>query len=577
MSGELRVSIGQHSDKGRKPLNQDFHGACVPTGAQLVSKGVALALADGISSSEVSQVASEFAVRGFLDDYYCTSDAWSVKTAAQRVLAATNSWLFAQTQRSEYRFDRDRGYVCTFSAVVVKGSSAHLLHVGDTRIYRVHEQSLEQLTDDHRVHAGGGQSYLGRALGASRELEIDYRTLTLDEGDVLLLATDGVYEHVDPRTAARIIRENAGDLDHAARLIVAEAFARDSTDNLSVQILRVDSLPGHSADALYHHLAGLPFPPLLQARMHFDGYRIERELHHSHRSHLYLATDEESGERVVIKTLATELQADPGSVERFLLEEWVARRIDNAHVLKPRGQARKRGYLYVVMEYVDGHSLAQWMTDHPRPSLNAVRDIVDQIAAGLQAFHRMEMVHRDLRPPNVMVDAAGTLKIIDFGSTRVAGIMEAAAPKQAGAMLATAQYAAPELFLGEEGDARSDVFSLAVVAYQLLTGRLPYGTRVAAARTRAEQARLRYDSALSDERDIPAWVDEVLRKALHPDPRKRYGELSEFTYDLRHPGATALGPRHTPLIERNPLLFWKLLSLLLAVALVLALCLPRMR
>ncbi|MDQ8021481.1 MAG: bifunctional protein-serine/threonine kinase/phosphatase [Moraxellaceae bacterium] len=576
MSAELRVSIGQHSDKGRKPLNQDFHGACVPTGTQLASKGVALALADGISSSGVSQVASGFAVRGFLDDYYCTSDAWSVKTAAHRVLAATNSWLFAQTQRSEYRFDRDRGYVCTFSAVVVKGRSAHLLHVGDTRIYRVHEQSLEQLTEDHRVHVGGGQSYLGRALGASRELEIDYRTLTLDEGDILLLATDGVYEHIEPRTAARIIHEHAGDLDHAARLIVEEAFARDSADNLSVQILRVDSLPGHSADALYQHLSGLPFPPLLQARMSFDGYRIERELHHSARSHLYLATDNDSGERVVIKTLATELQEDPGSVERFLLEEWVARRIDNAHVLKPRGQARKRGYLYVVMEYVEGHSLAQWMTDHPRPSLNAVRDIVDQIAAGLQAFHRMEMVHRDLRPPNVMVDAAGTLKIIDFGSTRVAGIMEAAAPTEASAMLATAQYAAPELFLGEEGDARSDIFSLAVIAYQLLTGRLPYGTRVAAARTRAEQSRLRYDSALSDERDIPAWVDEVLRKALHPDPYKRYAELSEFTYDLRHPGSTALGPRHTPLIERNPLLFWKVLSLLLAVLLVLALCLPRL-
>jgi serine/threonine protein phosphatase PrpC len=150
MTGTLHIDIGQHSAAGRKPLNQDFHGAVVPKDALLATKGVVLALADGISSSPVSQVASAAAVRGFLEDYYLTSETWPVRRAAQRVLQATNSWLHAQTQRGEGRFDKNRGHVCTFSALVFKGREAHLLHVGDTRIYRLHAHALEQLTEDHR-------------------------------------------------------------------------------------------------------------------------------------------------------------------------------------------------------------------------------------------------------------------------------------------------------------------------------------------------------------------------------------------------------------------------------------------
>src|SRR6476469_3829401 len=131
----LAVRVGQHSDRGRKEVNQDFHGARIPTGSALVSKGVAVALADGIGSSSVSQVAAEFAVVGLLDDYYCTSEAWSVRKSVERVLAATNSWLHSRTQAGPFRNDMERGYVCTLSALVLKGTTAHVFHVGDSRVY----------------------------------------------------------------------------------------------------------------------------------------------------------------------------------------------------------------------------------------------------------------------------------------------------------------------------------------------------------------------------------------------------------------------------------------------------------
>ena len=134
---QLDITIGQYSSRGKKDINQDFHGVFVPTEPALSAKGITIALADGISSSNVSQVASETAVKGFLQDYYCTSDAWSVKTSAQQVLKATNSWLFAQTRNSPHRFNKDKGYICTFSAMILKSNTAHLFHSGDSRIYRV--------------------------------------------------------------------------------------------------------------------------------------------------------------------------------------------------------------------------------------------------------------------------------------------------------------------------------------------------------------------------------------------------------------------------------------------------------
>ncbi|KXB32448.1 protein kinase [Dechloromonas denitrificans] len=564
----LKISAGQYSDQGRKASNQDFHGLCVPPEPQLSSKGIAIALADGISSSEVSQIASQSAVSGFLEDYYCTSEAWSVKTSAERVLVATNSWLHAQTQQSQHRYDKDRGYVCTFSGLVIKSTTAHLFHVGDARIYLLRDQVLSQLTEDHRVWISSTQSHLARALGIDRKLDIDYQAVPVARGDIFLLATDGVYEHVAADFISASIEANAGDLDQAARAIGEEAYRQGSADNLTVQIIRVEELPSPEANEMYRQVAELPFAPLLEARMDFDGYRIIREIKGSSRSHIYLAVDAESGQKVVIKTPSIDLQGDPAYLERYLMEEWIARRLNSPHVLKPCLQTRQRNYIYVVSEFIEGQTLAQWMIDNPKPDLASVRGILEQIGKGLQAFHRLEMVHQDLKPDNIMIDRTGTVKIIDFGATRVAGVIEIATPIEQINLLGSAAYAAPEYFLGENGTQRSDIFSLGVIAYQMLSGKLPYGVEVAKARTRAAQRKLVYQSVLNDEREIPAWIDDAIRQAVAPDPLARYAELSEFIFDLHHPNQAFLNKTRPPLIERNPVVFWKSVSFVLLLALI---------
>lgn len=576
MTRGLQISVGQHSDKGRKLVNQDFHGVLVPDEPMLSLKGIAAVLADGISSSTVSQIASESAVKSFLMDYYCTSESWTVKTSARRVLDATNSWLHAQTRKSQYAYDRDKGYVCTLTAMVIKATTAHIFHVGDCRVYRVAGKALEQLTDDHRIIVSSEQTYLGRALGINPQLEIDYQSFEIEAGDTFLLATDGAYEFVDARFITSALGEHAAELDEAAKAIVEEAYRRGSDDNITVQILRIDAVPQREPAGIFNQTSQLPLPPLPEPRAIFDGYRIVREIHASSRSHIYLAVDAVTDEPVALKLPSIDLRDNAAYLKRFLMEEWIARRIDSPHVLKPLSQSKRRSYLYVATEFVEGQTLRQWMTDNPRPDLETVRGLIEQIAAGLRAFHRMEMLHQDLRPDNILIDKTGTAKIIDFGSVRVAGVAEAAPQDEADEILGTVQYTAPEYFLGQGSSPRSDMFSLAVICYQMLTGKLPYGTQIARIRRKADVRRLRYRPA-GDDRNVPAWVDGALRRALHPDPYKRHEDLSEFVFELRTPNPAYLDTRITPLLERSPLMFWKLTSAALACAVVVLLALLHAR
>ena len=268
-----------------------------------------------------------------------------------------------------------------------------------------------------------------------------------------------------------------------------------------------DALPDAAAREVFGQPHELPPPPLLEARAVFDGYRIIRELHGSSRSHIYLAVDIETDAVVTIKIPSIDLRDDPAYLKRFMMEEWVARRLDSPHVLKASAIDRPRDHLYVAMEYVEGQTLAQWMVDHPKPSLDSVRGLIEQLALGLQALHGREMLHQDLRPENVMIDRTGTVKIIDLASAHVAGLAESAGARDALAIVGTLQYTAPEYFVGHGGSVRSDLFSLAVIAYQMLTGQLPYGLHASRVRSPADVARLRYLPVRHFRPDLPAWID----------------------------------------------------------------------
>lgn len=534
----------------------------MPGPAELALKGIVLAIADGISPSPVSQIAAETCVKALMTDYYATSGAETVRTAAARVIAATNSWLYAQNHRARLR-DPDHGQICTLAALIIKGRRAHLFHVGDSRIWRLNGGTLEPLTEDHSIIMPGAPGMLSRAMGAAAGVEIDYRAVDIAPGDLFLLTTDGVHDVWNPRQAANLLHR-PGDLDAAAQEIVDQALAAGSADNLTVQILRIDRVPGNAVPDLLDGAMHLPIidPPAPGRRI--DGYHIIRSLQQNARSHVFLASDEE-GWRVVLKFPAQEMRADSDHLRRMMMEEWVARRLSSAHLLSAP-PLRMRSAFYTVTDFVPGQSLRQWMHDNPDPDLNQLRDIIGQVALALRAMHRREMLHQDLRPENILIDDNGTVTLIDFGSAYIAGVQEAA-PMAPDPVLGTVQYTAPEYFTGEAVDWRADLFSLGVITYEMLTGALPYGRSVSQLRRPRDRARLRYRPAMAMRggRPIADWIDGAVQRACHPDARRRHDAVGEFIADLRRPADGWQARYRRPLMARDPLRFWQGLTALLAL------------
>ncbi len=560
MNTALAIDAGQYSSAGLKENNEDACGIRIPDEPLLTTKGIAAVIADGVSSSAGGREASETCVQGFLNDYYSTPESWVVKTSGQRVLGALNRWLHGQGQ---HKYRSAHGMITTLSALVIKSCTAHLFHVGDTRIYRLRNGELECLTRDHQLWSAGEKTFLCRAMGADTHVEIDYRSLPVEAGDLFLLTTDGVHGWLAARDLRALLERHRQHPEQAARMLVQEALARGSEDNATCQVVAVRSLPQLDEEAFYRQLVELPFPPPLEDGMVLDGYRILRELHASNRTQVYLALDTETREKVVLKTPSVNYEDDAAYIDRFLHEEWAGRRIHNPHVLRVLEPRRRRRFLYYVTEYVEGQTLRQWIHDHPLPSPAEVRPLVEQMAAGLRAFHRQEMIHQDLKPENILIDTHGTVKLLDFGSTRIAGIQEIASPLHHDHPLGTLDYAAPEYFRGYPGTSRSDLYSLGVITYEMLTGHLPYGGPLSARNLK----RVRYRPAGRHNPEVPLWMDKALQKAVHLQPQRRYESLSEFTYDLSHPNPAFL-QEDVPLLERDPTAFWRALALLEALALL---------
>lgn len=556
---ETLISVGQYSDKGVKEENQDSYGVLVPDEPTLSHKGIVVVLADGVSGCDEGKIASETCVASLLGDYYATPDSWTVKTSVEKVLLATNRWMYGQGQQTP---GAQKGLATTLSALVIKSSTGYIFHIGDTRIYRLRGGELALLTNDHRVWVSDQKSYLTRAMGIDLRLDIDCHNFLLEVGDIFILTTDGVHEYLSDARITQMVVENPDNLERAARKIATLALANGSTDNVTCQIIRVNKLPNIDDNEVYRKLTELPFPPDLSAGMNLDGYRILREIHASNRTQVYLAVDEESGQQVVIKTPSVNYEDDPVYLDLFMHEEWVGSRLNNNHVLKVIEQQRPRHFLYYVSEYIDGQTLRGWMHDNPHPDLTAVRHIVDQLARGLMAFHKMEMIHQDIKPENVMIDSDDTVKIIDFGSTKIAGVEEVTSPVDRLTLLGTKNYTAPEYLQGYPCSPRADIFSLAVITYEMITGKLPYGEKY----DEGHLHKLSYIPARQWVPELPVWIDGALEKALLRRPERRYGELSEFLHDLTNPNNALLKGHFEPLLERNPTVFWQGVALLSVAA-----------
>lgn len=563
--GSLKLSIAQHSSAGQKTVNEDSLGIRVPDDEQLTTKGAVAVIADGVSAAEAGKEAAETCVTGFLSDYFSTPDSWSVKRSAQQVLNALNRWLYGQGQ---HYLQAEKGYVSTLSIAIFKSQTAHLFHVGDSRVYRLRDGFLEQLTRDHAMPIGRGQSYLTRAMGLDINLDVDYRAVDVAVGDIFLLSTDGIHDVLNSSRMQALISSYGDDLHAAGQCLLDEALAAGSDDNLSCQLLRVDALPLEDAGDVYRKLTALSFPPPLSAGMVLDGLVIECEIHASPRSQLYKVFDATADRHYVMKTPSANFNDDPAYIERFILESWIGRRIQSDYVIDVIEPPQAPSYLYYLSAYSPGVTLGQWMLKNPKPATQSMLDIIVPVAKGLQTMHRRDTFHQDVKPDNILVGDDGSIKIIDFGSCYVAGLAEIAVPIERDKVLGTAQYSAPEHVLGRRPSGKADQFSLAVIVFEMLTGQQPYQGRLQNCTTTVAFSRLEYVSACHYNPHVPLWLDAALSRALSISPELRYSDVSEFVYDLEHPNQEFMKNEFQPLLTRNPLRTWQGISLFLFVCLL---------
>lgn len=342
MATQLKAKIAGYSSAGTKDENEDAINYCITTNSTLENKGIVAVLADGVSTSEAAKQASNIAVKSFIEDYYSTPDTWSTKKSCQQVIGAINSWLYKQ---SSSHANGLKGWVTTFDAIILKSTSIYIIHIGDSRVYRLRNKKLTLLTQDHITWLNAKQSYLSRALGADTVLQIDFKTDNIQQDDIYLQTSDGLHEFIDEAQIINILSTTQSTKEKAKRL-VEKAIANQSNDNLSAQIIHVLQLPNANKQEVYDKLVELPFPPELQPGMKIDGFEILQEINLSPRSQIYLAKDTENNQQLVLKTPSVNYSDDPWYLDGFVREEWIGQRLKHPGLMKTYQTQRPKNFLY---------------------------------------------------------------------------------------------------------------------------------------------------------------------------------------------------------------------------------------
>ncbi len=550
----LKITLGQTSETGLRERNEDFFGVVTPTGEQLATKGVLLAVADGVGGNAGGREAAEMTVRGVLTDYYATPETLGVSTALDKVLVALNRWVISQAS-SHHAMS---GMATTLSLLVLRGKHYTLAHIGDTRIYRLRNGEMKQLTTDHVWDRPDMRHVLKRAIGLDQQLLVDYAEGELQAGDVFALMSDGVWERLGQKGIHEtILLYQTPQL--AADNLVKRALAAGSQDNATALVVRIEQPGEENLADLLEEAKRLGLPPRLKPGEQLDDFEVIELLYESRASLIYRVRNLLNGQVCVLKTLQPLLANDIESYNGLLNEEWLGKRVV-AHYFPQvlPVSAERRSCLYYVMSWHPGATLQQKLDSGQHFSVAEVAGIGLRLAKGLGALHRLNIVHRDIKPANLHQGDDGKLRILDLGvaTSAVTGVQTTGNP-------GTPSFMAPELFSGVTANNQSDLYAAGVTLYHLLTRRYPYGEV-------EPFQRPRFGDPVPPTRyrpDIPQWLENIVLKAVALDPALRFETAEEMLHELEvGEHRPLLPPPPTPLLGRDPLLFWRWIAIVSLLA-----------
>lgn len=551
----FNISLGYQSLKGQRARNEDFAGALVPKAFELDSKGIAAAVADGVSAGNGGRDAAQTTVHAVLEDYFCTPDTWETSVALDRILIAQNAWLYAQNRRRT-----DIHMATTLTAIVLRGHHYTVAHVGDTRAYLLREGALQQITTDHTYDHPDMTSALTRAVGVDERIYADYHQGELQQGDVFILLSDGISKVLKTKVMRQILSEAyvAGENPQTiSEQLCHAALHNGSQDNVTALVIRVEDLPEQSLRDKLLRADALSVPRKLKLGEVLDDFAVTRLVADNGVNLVYQVRDQQSQQLYALKTLHPSRASDADERATLAHEAWLAQRLEGPHfVAAPKMKAGRQSQLYILYAWHSGHTLEQLLAQHVAQgqefSVPEVLGLARELATIVAMLHRRRVIHRDIKPSNLHRGEDGVLRLLDLGSA-LSG-KEPASIRQLHA--GTPSYINPEQWDGEHADSQSDIYAACVTLYQLLTKQLPYGEVEP-----YQLARYKRDpSPPSKYRpDCPIWLQNLLLKGVARDKKQRFETAEELLLALERGAARPIQALTTsPLMHRDPTILWKM-------------------
>ncbi|MBI3897926.1 MAG: protein kinase [Gammaproteobacteria bacterium] len=510
----LFLDIGHCEQAARRTASMGSCMVLVPEGRD-GGHGVMLACAEGVPGRPEPQQAAKTAITALGDTYYAATSGSLQDALTNSVNAAHQALLTAG----------ERGRAVTAAVLVLHGQRWLLANCGNVRAWLYRDLQLKQLSRDHLLPRPTQRAEITKALGLATTLEADYQTGQLAQGDILLITSPDLHEALSGSVIVGVLQSDS-TAQQMSEALVQRAISGRAQGYVGVCVARIERLPPESANDGREDIRSFPVidPPALDANV--DGFTIQEIVHKSRRFRLYKAQDRESGRIVVLRFPNPSYHDDTRSVQTFLREEWIGKRIDSPFVVKTLGlRPGRRTALYSVMEYHEGENLAKRVRrKRGLPPLEALR-LGEQLVSALEALHRQGVVHRDVRANNLLYDKNNReLRLLGLGSSRIDALQENSVEISTSAM----SYCAPELFRDAPATEASDIYAAGVTIYRMISAEYPYGK----IRAREEVGRQGYTPLSHYKAGLPNMLDEVLQRACANDPMDRYPNMSQFAAAL---------------------------------------------
>jgi serine/threonine-protein kinase len=534
----MKVKCHQLSSAGAvRDHNEDFLLFFEPSDFQQRQQlGSVALLADGVGGEGNGDIASRLAVETALATFKEAKPQTSTTDLAREMFNAAAARVFQAAQHQGRM-------ATTLIAGLFRHDQLTVVHVGDSRGYLIRSGRIKRLTADHsytsfQVKLGlllernamtsPHRSTLTRSIGYEPMCHYDISNEPLQKGDVILQCTDGLYGFLlDEEILDAVVKYHPGE---ACKRLIALAEKRQVSDNVSVQIVQVWDVDHASSPSPANTPSRGEKPNELGVGTLLDDrFEITDVIAKSGMASLFRANDRKSGAAVALKVPYLQIESDPGGFERFRREEEIGLQLNHPYILKLIAVEQK-SRPYLAMEYLEGQTLGELLKSvRPLPEPDAVK-IASRICEALEYMHSHGVVHRDLKPQNIMLCNDGSIRIMDFGIAKAQSARRLTFVGFTPTM-GTPDYMAPEQVRGSRGDQRTDIYSLGAILYEMVTGEPPFGGDSAYV---IMNARVTGDPAAPRKLNSKATpvIEEIILHAMERDPKRRYQSAGEMKKEL---------------------------------------------